>query len=840
MRLTPKNIPGSKSTSRNGFVLAGLLAALACAGPAGKEGPAGPPGSPPDAGPTPDAGPAALTAETCIICHGSGQLADEIVLHKAAAANALVRSFATITSVTIPSSAPIKPTVVFTVKDAVTNGNPVTGLTSFAFTVAQLVPAATGGISNWRNLINRSYNPLTDVSIGGTTESSLPTAAFPAAAQAACTESPPGTYTCFLGGVVNSCTSPACVGDDLAVVQPLNASYGVVNPVAFNPALPTRVGLQSGAPTPGSPASVTTFSPTIWTGVGGIPPPPAKITVQPTPPFTASFDLHTYDTAVTVTDTDPRSLVTMTACNACHQRLTAHGRRLDVNYCVTCHNSSSLDPSLPTAQRNAPDPYNGTVDFKRVLHKVHMGKNLPSVLAGGTFTFHGVDFSDVAFPQMTSNSTSDPGNCTACHIGATGPAADNWKNKPSRVACASCHDLTSFDATAPAGFTLHSGGPQSDDSACALCHASSSGISPIDQRHTGLTAVQLTLTGKYLYKLISVTNTAPGQKPVVTFQVLNPAASNAPYTLTEPAWAQTANGNSRLAIDIAWTTRAVTTPADTNFNNQGSGVNPGQPVTIDALANKVAGGTAGTFTVTSPTAIPADAVGMGEVVMEGHPAEPVGTPAVQQRIPVKSATLNFAVTGTVTGSTARRQAVDIAKCNVCHGNLTLHGNNRTSSIETCVACHNANATDINRRPTTGTTLDNKAEESIDFKRLIHGIHGAKFSGQGPVIYGFGGTPNDFRKAVFPGNDACTSSNPSFCLVNNCEICHNAGAYSPSFAPANGTTTSTETLADPSTYLRTTKITATCSACHASGLFISHMKQNGGQLDVTQSQIDAAQ
>ena len=134
---------------RKGFAALTLLAAVACAGPAGKEGPQGPPGSP---GQSPDGGtsPAALTAETCAICHGTGQIADDITFHKAAAANALARSFATITSVTIPTASPIRPTVVFTVKDAATGGNAVTGLTSFAFTVAQLDAAPTGGISNWR------------------------------------------------------------------------------------------------------------------------------------------------------------------------------------------------------------------------------------------------------------------------------------------------------------------------------------------------------------------------------------------------------------------------------------------------------------------------------------------------------------------------------------------------------------------------------------------------------------------------------------------------------------------------------------------------------------------
>ena len=817
-----------------------LSFAIACAGPAGKEGPQGPAGPPGDAGVPGDAGPGgppgpgALTAETCILCHGNGQLADDVTLHKLAGANALVRGFATITSVTIPSTTPIKPVVVFTVKDAASGGNPVGGLTSFAFTVAQLVPAASGRISNWRNLINRSYNPLTDVSIGGSTESSLPSANFPAAAQAACTESPAGTYTCVLGGVAAGCTAPACTGDDLAVVQPLNASYGVVNPIAFDPALPTRIGLQSGAPNPGAAPTVIKFASPPW-GVNGFPAPPATITVQPTPPFNATFDLHIYDTAVTVSDPDPRALVTTAACNQCHQRLTAHGRRLDVNYCVTCHNSSSLDPSLPTAQRNAPDPYNGTVDFKRVLHKVHMGKNLPSVLAGTPFTFNGVDFSDVAFPQMTSNSLNDTGNCTACHVLTSGVAddpANNWKNKPSRVACASCHDLTSFDTVAAAGFTLHSGGPQPDDVLCAACHASGK-ISPVDQVHTGLRALQNAASGKFQYNIVSVTGTAPGQNPVVTFSVTDPTNANAAYALTEPAWAQIASGASRLAIDIVWSTNPVNSAADTNYTNEGSGANPGQPISIDALKNKVAGTAPGTFTVTSPVAIPANAVGVGQAVMEGHPADTSVTP--NGRIPVKSATRTFAITGTAT--TARRQVVDVNKCNVCHGNLSLHGSNRTSSIETCVSCHNANATDINRRPKTGTTLDGKAEESIDFKRLIHGIHGAGFSGKGPVIYGFGGTANDFRNAVFPGNDAC-SNNPRSCLVNNCEICHVAGTQSAGFAPANGTTTSTETLADPATYLRTTKVTATCSACHAQPLTVDHMVQNGGHFGLTQAQINA--
>lgn len=812
-----KSTANTPATSRSQSAILLVLTVLACAGPPGKDGApgaTGPTGPGSDAGTLADGGPiiqGALTAETCSICHGTGALVDDLAFHKADAANALARSFATITSVTVPNSGAIKPTVVFTVKDAATGGNPVGGLTSFAFTVAQLVPAATGGISNWRAVINRNYNTAADPSIGGTTESSLPTAAFPAAAQATCTEAPTGTYSCILG-------------DDLSAVLPLNTSFGVVTN-AFVPTLPLRIGLQGSAPTPGSAASGT---------------------VQPTPPFNAAFDLD----GTGAPAADLKAEVLTSACNQCHQQLAAHGgRRLDVPFCVTCHNSSSLDPSLPTAQRNAPDPFNGTVDFKRVLHKLHMGKSLPSVLAGGTFTFHAVDFSHVTFPQMTSNSTSDAGDCTACHslvnANANDPA-NNWKNKPTRVACAACHDLTSFDAVAPAGFTLHSGGPRADDAQCALCHASGSGVAPVDNAapgvaaqfpitHSGLRAFQTALIGKYKFNVVGVASGAPGQKPVVTFSVTDPTNANAPYTLAEPAWTQIASGASRIAINIAWSTNAVASAGDTNYTNEGSGVNPGQPVTIDALANKVAGTAPGTFTVTSPVPIPAGALGVGEAVMEGHPADVTQTPNV--RVPVPSAIKTFAITGTV--ATARRQVVDVNKCNACHGNLSLHGNNRTSSIETCIGCHTANATDIGTRPTTGTTLDGKAEASIDFKKLIHGIHGAAFAGvnQGPVIYGFGGSVNDFRNAGFPGNDACRT-NPDNCLVNNCEICHLPGTATAGFAPANGTTTSTATLTDPSTYLRTTKITATCSSCHAQSLTVDHMVQNGAQFNLTQAQINA--
>ena len=51
-------------------------------------------------------------------------------------------------------------------------------------------------------------------------------------------------------------------------------------------------------------------------------------------------------------------------------------------------------------------------------------------------------------------------------------------------------------------------------------------------------------------------------------------------------------------------------------------------------------------------------------------------------------------------------------------------------------------------------IDGKAEESIDFKRMVHGIHAGQadkggFRTKGLVVYGFGGSVNDFSEVRYP-------------------------------------------------------------------------------------------
>ena len=539
-----------------------------------------------------------------------------------------------------------------------------------------------------------------------------------------------------------------------------------------------------------------------------------------------------------------RDIVATATCNQCHNQLTAHGTRVDTRLCVTCHNPGSWVAGTP----NVP------VDFKVMIHRIHYnnaGAALPSVVAGTPYVVNGTDFSKVVFPQ-------DVRNCTKCHDGTAGspivtPQGDNWKTQPSMQACGACHDNVYFgampDPAKPYQTIAHPGGVMTDNSACALCHAAGKFTDNKDivVAHSFPTRLAAA-AAKFQYNIISVAPTAAGSKPVITFSVTDPTNADAPYDIKTAA-AFTAGGNSTLTVKLGWST--------SDFGNDNSGQAFGQPVSINLLGNAAvaAGATPGTYTVTSTVAIPATQTGTMRVIMDGHPAGDVTTAGTfTDRLPVTSVFKDFAITGAVT---ARRVVVDIAKCDVCHAVLSLHGNNRTDQPGVCVVCHNPNATDASQRPKDGTgalngstltssgstvAADGKNEESIDFKTMIHAIHAGEsdkggFRTKGITIYGFGGSMNDFSGVVFPGK------------LNNCATCHAGTSYQLTgvwAAPtANGILGSTiSTGASPTSSadnLRITPTAAVCSSCHDSAVAKLHMQDsfNGGNFSATQAAIAAA-
>jgi OmcA/MtrC family decaheme c-type cytochrome len=658
------------------------------------------------------------------------------------------------------------------------------GLTTsdLRFTIAKLIPGGNGEPSQWQNYINREEIAMVGPGTGDS--------AIQATRENGGTldDHDDGTYTYTFE------TDIANVTDPLAV--------------PYEPALTHRVAIQTR---------------------GDLPPVNELYTFRPSDGATEG--LFT------------RDIVKTENCNECHNQLEAHDERIETAYCVTCHNPGSADANS-----------GNTVDFKVMIHKIHRGAELPSVEAGGEYAIWGFndtkhDFSDVEFPQ-------DIRNCTKCHDGSDPdtPQGNNWQDFPSMAACGSCHDDISFDidgsgcfpdpdavTCTPEAEQGHPGGIVTDNSECITCHAENRVAGSVAESH----AIPEKLAAEHFeYNLIDVSG---GDTPAITFSITDPTNGDAPYDITSDPAFTTGGGVSRLAVLVGWNT--------TDFNNDGSGSNPGLPISINPV--DACDGTPiddwscppavnGEYTLTKLTPLPAEATGTGRVGIEGHPAAPDEDGDFTLRVPVKSVVMDWSIDGSAISP--RRVVVDIAKCDLCHEQLSLHGSNRNDEPQLCVICHNPNATDINVRPKEAglpsAGVDGKLEESIDFKRLIHGIHGADHRVDGLVVYGFGGSVHDFGDVRFPG------------FVQDCETCHLEGTYeldgiweTPTInnilastintAPGNPATVEAfeAMLADQSDDLNISPTAAVCSACHDSDLAQAHMVVPGGAVfDRTQQDI----
>ena len=509
-----------------------------------------------------------------------------------------------------------------------------------------------------------------------------------------------------------------------------------------------------------------------------------------------------------------RNIVDNDTCFACHDRLEFHGGpRTDVAYCVTCHNPSTTDGQPP----------NNTLDMVVMIHKIHMGEKLHN---GYVITGRGgaIEFGEVVFPQ-------DQRNCQTCHqeSDADTPQASNWRMKPYAKPCGACHDDVNFQT----GENHSTENIVATDDQCVTCHGPDSTIDNGNLRVEIVHQIPEKLAGeKFQYNLLGVTNTAPGQAPVVRFSVTDPTNDDAPYNiLTDPAFTVAAGGASRLSIDIGWSTAEYTN----KDSGSASGVtgSPAQPIQINPLT--VSGGTPatgpdaeGAFTSTSLLALPADVDGSIAVALEGHPAVDANEDGAPDRIAVTSAVDYFAATGDVA---PRRDSVNVQKCDDCHNQLTIHGNNRTDNVQVCAVCHNPNATDIAQRVDGSecvTTLGTD-DSPIDLKRMIHAIHAGEEANY--TVCGFGNSAHSFANVRYPGH------------LNNCEGCHNTpdAGDTASYYPVDPThvlATTVDAGADRDSTtddVAWSPNTAVCSACHTDTLAETHMLQNGGSKNLSKNE-----
>lgn len=552
----------------------------------------------------------------------------------------------------------------------------------------------------------------------------------------------------------------------------------------------------------------------------------------------------------------PRDIVTTETCNGrCHDPLAVHGgARTEVGLCVLCHNpTQGIDPDT-----------GNSVYFPVLVHKIHAGAELDNGYTIIGFNQGVNDYSEVEFPPLLNdcetchtggtptedfplvaspnpapvcdtsglgttelswgdisgfeihmNSATGPvfagvkgagsketgkwvrdgtvfylvdkatgqtaqrlpvnttvlgcvGNAPGTFRGAAGAQHTEWTSQPSRAACGACHDDLNFETG-----ENHLGGAYEDDSVCSICHVPDSGNEfdrSVRGAHTPL--YKSKQFPGVLVQILEVTNTNPGDKPTVKFSLGSKKGKVAPASL------------NRLLFSIAGPNK------DFSFYTQES-----------VQADAVPAGDDWTYTFKTP--LPMDAKGSYSVGFEGREDVAVTKPgeaAVTERNPAQNYTFAFAVTDDM--AVPRRMVVDDNKCEDCHRNLSLHGDNRNNP-QYCVTCHRPNASDVPRRPVSAG-----APESIHFKYMIHRIHRGEELENPYVVYGFGGSLNDFSEVLFPGD------------LRNCSKCHVNDSFTLPLPEGVLATDTPRNLWTP-----TEPIAAACIGCHDSELTATHIDTN---------------
>jgi OmcA/MtrC family decaheme c-type cytochrome len=497
----------------------------------------------------------------------------------------------------------------------------------------------------------------------------------------------------------------------------------------------------------------------------------------------AAFNFVPNGNPVTVT----RDVVRSSGCDTCHDQISFHGgSRRGVELCVLCHTPQTADPDTGL-----------TVDFKVMVHKIHDGSSLPSVVAGGKYAINGGDWSTVVYP-------ADVRRCETCHKQDSKIAqATAYMTKPSRDACGSCHDNLDF-----ATGKNHLGGPQFDDKLCSTCHIPQ-GEYDFDASIKGGHAIPAdsSLLGGLVVTLTKISNGTAGSKPVVAFTLKDGSGTPLPVS---------------KVTSLSFTMGGPTT--DYGTTNFGTDVTTPGYVTESATsaANLATCAADGTCLYTFLHAVPAAARGTFVIGVESRRSETVlpGT-TKQQTISygAKNQVLYFSVDGSKVAP--RRSVVATANCNGCHVELSLHGGLRNQT-EYCVLCHNPANTDIARRPTATVAADKALPpQGINFNLLVHRIHtGDNLPANRPyVVVGFGGTHNDFSDVRYPAMNA--QGNPGD--TRNCSICHVNSSQLTFPAGLNPVT-------DPQGPLNPVQpVTSACTGCHVDIATASHALTNTNQL-----------
>jgi OmcA/MtrC family decaheme c-type cytochrome len=397
--------------------------------------------------------------------------------------------------------------------------------------------------------------------------------------------------------------------------------------------------------------------------------------------------------------------------------------------------------------------------------------------------------------------------------------------KPTMKACGSCHDGTSFLATAPAAVSHNKGNDQADDSACATCHTAQGTKKSVLETHmpvadpdptaTWLGGTNASTNAAYLpaagvptpgatriaYDVKSITRDL-NKNPSIVFRFTK-------YTITPkdgiPIVFNTyipgvttelmdgfANSPS-VYFAFAVPQDGLAAPADFNatasgyikgiWNGSATGAGAGTMifdpatgyytitligVTIPDTATMLTGGVGYTYSLsTTPpmvqTDLPAYPYGDSTTIPNCIAGKMCGG------LIVTAQDVAVVATDTATGKaySARRPIVDTANCLKCHeqlgANPTFHAGQRNDGA-TCAFCHKPNQTSGGWSASSST--------------FIHGIHGASIRNTGFSWHAACPTGTTFADGT------CTAANadPYFAnvsypgVLNNCLQCHKPGTF----------------------------------------------------------------
>jgi OmcA/MtrC family decaheme c-type cytochrome len=641
-----------------------------------------------------------------------------------------------------------------------------TGLTlsNVSVAIAKLVPGTNGTPDQWVNYIYRTESTAAAPNNVGNGAGGAP--ALASALQATTDAKPTGTSAIPDQLAYNSqgyytYTFSTDIRDP-AFVGPTNLT---TNGVVFEPTRTHRVALQLS-----------------YTNVAG-----ETVRVNPyydfkfTPYTTGCTNANGCYMAVPLTTpaTETRVMADIRSCNTCHNQLALHGGgRVDVQYCVMCHNSGTVDANS-----------GNNLDMRTMVHKIHAGHMLKNGLSIWGFGSTEHNYSHVGFPQ-------DLRNCNKCHSNTVAEGnpyqtaqGDNWKAVPSRAACGSCHDGINFatgggttmDPNLPWASIGHVGGAQANDALCSTCHGADAIANVYHMPVASVTSTSTSSLGAVShyaandnrlpagaktidYEIQSVTVNG-SRNPVMVFRMLQNNARmdwrTASSTTDDAVW-ENFSGAPTAYFAYSVPQDGITAPADFNayvsanllgiWNGSATGTSAGTLTGPDAN---------GYYTVTlTGRTIPANAslltgaLGYSAIFQTNVAGfERTCTTVVKTNCVNGLNVTAQDVSKTATGFTARRITAEADRCNNCHGKLglftetTFHSGQRNDP-KMCAMCHNPN------RTSSGWSADSTA--------FVHGIHAASKRAV-PYVWHKNDT-FDASAIGFPG------------ILSNCENCHAPGGY----------------------------------------------------------------